>query len=119
VAQGMHSTLSTVGRKVGNNFDEITLPNGDKVYKAVIEVQDSAGNWIAKNGNKGVSSFFPDNWGYQKIVDSINRAKSAGSKVHPNDPTKNIHEGFDDLTGITINYYLDNTGKIISAFPKI
>jgi toxin len=120
----MHSTLSTAGRKVGNNLDEVTLANGDKVYKAVIEVQDSAGNWIKKSGNKGVSSFFPGNWGYQKIIDEVNLVVKNGSFVTV---SKNSHRYTNPSTGLTIEIYLENLatqanpiwGKVISAFPVI
>jgi Bacterial EndoU nuclease/Pretoxin HINT domain len=128
VAKGFHSTQSTIGRKVGKNFDEVTLPNGDKVYKAVVEVQDSAGNWIRKARTDGTnipSSFFPDNWSYQRIIDEVEAAyqiiRAKGLVKVPG--TINTFEATLP-NGLKVGMYLQDLGngswgKIISAFPVI
>jgi hypothetical protein len=128
VAKGFHSMLSTVGRKVGNNYSELVLPNGDKVYKAIVEVKDSNGNWIRKarpDGTPIPSSFFPDNWGYQKIIDEVEAAyqiiRANGLVKKPG--TVNTFEATLP-NGLKVGMYLQDLGngswgKIISAFPII
>jgi Bacterial EndoU nuclease len=127
VAKGFHSMLSTVGRKVGNNYSELVLPNGDKVYKAIVEVKDSNGNWIRKarpDGTPIPSSFFPDNWGYQKIIDEVNLVFERGVFV---EGSVNSFRYRNPTTGLTIEIYRQNLGtpsspiwgKVISSFPII
>jgi murein DD-endopeptidase MepM/ murein hydrolase activator NlpD len=126
IAKGFHSTLSTIGRKVGNNYDELLLPNGDKVYKAIVEVQNSSGNWIRKaraDGTAIPSSFFPDNWSYQKIIDKVNQAYIHGKLAPNNSPQSNLFTYLDPETGLIIGFYKEQIGaswgKVISAFPII
>ena len=76
------------------------------VYTAKVEV-----NGVKKSGNKGYSTFYPKNLSPQEVVDLINEAYN--NKVHV---TGNTYAG-DTSLGIEIDMYLDDNGKIISAFP--
>jgi hypothetical protein len=124
-AKGFHSMQSTVGRKVGNNYSEVTLANGDKAYKAIVQVRNSSGNWVNKVGNGGESSFFPDNWGYQKIIDEVQAAYQIvrDNRFVKVSGTINTFEATLP-SGIKIQMYLEplggnRWGDIISAFPAI
>ncbi|EGT8066147.1 EndoU domain-containing protein, partial [Listeria monocytogenes] len=83
-----------------------TKPNREGAYEAEIEV---AG--VPKKTNGGKSTFFPEDWNAQKIVDEINFAFSNKSHVE-----SNIYVGVAS-NGMKIQMYLDKEGKIISAFP--
>lgn len=83
-----------------------TDPNRHGVYEAEVEV---AG--VKKAGNKSISTFFPLHWTSQEVVDAINQAYE--NKTHI---SGNTYEGLTE-EGIVIRMYLDDTEKIISAFP--
>ncbi|SDX29374.1 Bacillus transposase protein [Listeria ivanovii subsp. londoniensis] len=104
-AVGFHS--ETIPDSPGKVIQETkSKPNKNGVYEAKIEV-----NGIPKKSNKGKSSFFPENWTAQKIVDEINHAFSNKSHIDGN-----IYLG-EASNGIKIQMYLDKQDKIISAFP--
>lgn len=86
--------------------DTETEPNEFGVYEAKVTVND-----VEKQGNNGISSFFPDEWDTQDVIDRINEAYE--EKVYI---TGNTYEGLTD-EGIVIRMYLDDEEKIISAFP--
>lgn len=84
-------------------------PNEEGVYTAKVEVDG-----VAKTSNGGKSSFFPESWSAQDVVDNINEAYS--NKVFIKG-TDNTYRGECD-EGVEIEMYIDNnSGKIISAFP--
>ena len=77
-------------------------PDKNGVYTADVEVDGHT--------KLNFSSFFPDNWTPQQVVDAINAAY-AGRKSGKND----IWIGY--YGDIEINMYLDDNGKITSAYP--
>ncbi len=79
------------------------------MYKAQVEV-----NGTPKTANGGFSSFFPDNMRPQEVVDSINEAYS-NCALKPG--TRNTYQGV-TKSGLQIEMFLNQDGKIISAFPK-
>lgn len=86
-----------------------STPNEDGVYTAKVEVDG-----IAKTSNGGKSSFFPESWSAQDVVDNINEAYD--NKIFI-EGTDNTYRGECD-EGVEIEMYIDNnSGKIISAFP--
>ena len=66
---------------------------------------------VAKTSNGGKSSFFPDEWTAQEVVDAINEAYEDRNFI-----TGNTYEGFSS-EGTLISMYLDQNDQIISAFP--
>lgn len=86
--------------------DTKTKPNEDGIYEAEITVDGKQ-----KAGNNGKSTFFPDEWDTQEVVNAINEAYEHKIHIHGNT--------FEGLTkdGIQIRMYLDQNDKIISAFP--
>ncbi|MBQ8692507.1 MAG: EndoU domain-containing protein, partial [Synergistaceae bacterium] len=93
------------------------LPAADKeyisgygAYKAKI-----AGDGMIKDANSGYSSFFPDAMTPQEVIDAINEAYNNKSRVDEDD---NAFAGF-AANGMEIIIFVDNRGKIISAFPNL
>lgn len=85
------------------------LINDLGVYKAQVEV-----NGISKSGNGGYSTFFSKEMSPQDVIDSINEAYN--NKVFVVG-SKNSYIGISN-NGLEIEMYINNNGKIISAFPK-
>ncbi|QRG65229.1 RHS repeat-associated core domain-containing protein [Brevibacillus choshinensis] len=84
-----------------------STPNQFGVYTAQVEF-----NGVLKSGNGGYSTFFPDNWSKDQVINAINEAYSNKAFLNGN-----TYEGVTQA-GMKIGMYLDNAGKIISAFPK-
>ena len=85
------------------------LINDLGVYKAQVEV-----NGIPKSGNGGYSTFFSKEMSPQDVIDSINEAYN--NKVFVVG-SKNSYIGISN-NGLEIEMYINNNGKIISAFQK-
>lgn len=71
-------------------------------------------NGITKTANGGFSTFFPENMSPQEVVDAISEAYS-NCALKPG--TRNTYQGI-TKSGIQIEMFLNQDGKIISAFPK-
>lgn len=112
--------LNKKGKATGYHYDGIedtvgkivkgteSKPNKFGVYEAKVEV-----NGIPKTANGGKSTFFPDDWESQKVVDVINEAFSNKQFVKN---TVNTYEGIAE-NGMKISFFINKNGKIISAFP--
>ena len=86
-----------------------TTLNEVGVYEAKVEV-----NGIPKVNNGGRSTFFPDTWSPQEVVDAINEAFKNKQFV---EGTRNTYIG-KLSNGMKIQMFIDSTtNKIISAFP--
>ena len=81
-------------------------PDANGVYQAMVEIGGKV--------KKTPSTFFPKSWSPEKIVESIEDVYFNPKSV---DTMKNAYEGVVD--GVKIQIFLDNNGKIVSAFPKI
>ena len=86
-----------------------TEPDELGVYVAKVEVDG-----VAKESNGGRSTFFPEDWTPQEVVDAINEAYEYKEFV-----TGSTNTYVGELeNGMQIQMYIDqNTDKIISAFP--
>lgn len=118
LAHILEGEINSKGQAVGFHYDRLPTKKGEiisgtetdedmnGVYEAEVKVQD-----VKKTGNKGKSTFFPDEWNTQEVVDAINEAYEARVFI-----SGNTYEG---LTGedVIIRMYLDQNDKIISAFP--
>ncbi|RYL93282.1 EndoU domain-containing protein [Sporolactobacillus sp. THM19-2] len=116
----LEGQLNARGKAVGYHSESIpdtpgriipgteSAPNKYGVYKAKIEV-----NNIPKTANGGESTFFPENWDAQKIVESINEAFENRQFI---EGTRNTFIG-ELSNGMQIQMYIDmKSGKIISSF---
>ena len=109
------------GKAVGYHYEGIEGTSGNVipgtessvnnigVYKAQVEV-----NGIPKTANGGFSTFYSKNLSPQQVVDAINEAYSnCELKIG----TRNTYQGI-TKNGMKIDMFLDQSGKIISAFPE-
>lgn len=114
----LEGELNKQGQAVGFHYDRLptkkgevidgteTEPNEFGVYEAEVIVSD-----IEKKSNGGKSTFFPDEWDTQEVVDAMNEAYEAKTYI-----SGNTYEGLTS-EGMVIRMYLDQQEKIISAFP--
>ena len=79
-------------------------PDANGVYEAIVE--------IGGKTKKSPSTFFPKSWSPEKIVDAIQDVYFNPIGV---DDIKNVYEGVVD--GVKIQVFLNQYGKIVSAFP--
>lgn len=86
--------------------DTKTTENEHGIYEAEVVVSE-----VEKTANSGKSTFFPDSWDSQDVVDAINEAYDDRSFI-----SGNTYEGLTE-EGIIVRMYLDESEKIISAFP--
>ncbi|MBS4761820.1 EndoU domain-containing protein [Carnobacteriaceae bacterium zg-ZUI252] len=101
-AVGYHyEGLNTSKAKIVENTRSKTDKNG--VYRAKITIDGKEKN--------AFSSFFPNTWPIQQVVDTINEAYD--NRQHQ---SGNIYNGT-TKSGITVQMYLTDDNKIISAFP--
>ena len=78
-------------------------PDANGVYEAIVEI----------GGKKfKPSTFFPKTWSPEKIVEAIEDVYFNPTRV---DNIKKMYDGVVD--GVNIRLFLDEYGKIISAFP--
>lgn len=109
-----HGTINRNGDATGFHFEktgqeaeivEETRSKKDRhgVYRADITIKG-----IKKSG---YSSFFPEEWSPQEVVDAINEAYDHREYI-----SGNTYEG-ESHHGISIQMYLTDNNKIISAFP--
>ena len=113
-----NGTINKKGQATGYHYDGIidsdgkivdgtkSAPDSEGIYKAQVEVKG-----IPKSGNKGYSSFYPDDMSPQDVINSINEAYN--DREHY---TGNIYAG-ESNNGMLIEMYLTDDDKIISAFP--
>ena len=109
------------GKAVGYHYEGIEGTSGNVipgtessvnnigVYKAQVEV-----NGIPKTANGGFSTFYSKNLSPQQVVDAINEAYS---NCELKLGTRNTYQGVAN-NGMKIDMFLDQSGKIISAFPE-
>lgn len=105
-AVGFHyEGLASSKGKVIDNTATATDENG--VYEAEVVIED-----VEKQSNQGKSSFFPEEWQAQDVVDAINEAYK--NKEHL---TGNTYAGLTE-DSIVVHMYLNENEDIISAFPE-
>lgn len=114
----LEGEVNRKGQAVGFHYDRLPTKKGEiidgtktdqdeqGIYEAEVTVEG-----IEKQSNRGRSTFFPDDWDTQEIVDAINEAYEHKTFINGN-----TYEGLTD-EGIVIRMYLDQKDKIISAFP--
>lgn len=114
----LEGELNRNGQAVGFHYDRLPTKKGEivtgteternelGVYEAEVIVSN-----VEKTSNGGKSSFFPDEWDTQEVVNAISEAYEEKEFI-----SGNTYEGLTS-DGMIIRMYLDNQDKIISAFP--
>lgn len=114
----LEGELNKEGEAVGFHYNRLSTKKGEiiagteteankfGVYEAEVIVND-----VAKTSNHGKSTFFPNEWDTQHVIDAINEAYNVKTLI-----SGNTYEGL-TADGMRIRMYLDDHDKIISAFP--
>ena len=111
-------TINDSGKATGYHYNGIvgspgeiiagteTEPDSFGVYTAKVRV-----NGVNKSGNKGYSTFFPDTWSPQDVIDAINEAYE--NRVQIDD---SLYAGLTN-DGMEIDMALTKKGIITTAYP--
>jgi len=104
-AVGFHYNM--LETKKGEIIENTKTPvDSNGVYEAQVEIDG-----VKKRGNNGYSTFFPDEWDTQEVIDAINDAYEHRQFIHGN-----TYEGITE-DGVILRMYVTNDEQIISAFP--
>ena len=114
----LEGELNHKNQAVGFHYDQLPTKKGEiiagtksaenkhGVYEAEVKVSG-----VEKTSNRGRSTFFPDKWSTQQVIDAINEAYDNRTFI-----SGNTYEGL-TADGMQIRMYLDQKDLIISAFP--
>ena len=111
-------TINKKGEATGYHYDPVTDSKGS-IIKGTKSEPDDHGVYTAKvkvSGKKknGFSSFYPDDWTPQQVVDAINQAYDDALSDTSN-PHGELWIGY--AGDLEIDMYLTNKKKIITAYP--
>ena len=111
-------TINSKGNATGYHYSKVTDSKG-KIISGTESNKDNHGVFTAKvkvSGVKknGFSSFYPEDWSPQQVVDAINEAynDALGDKSNPHGSLWIGYSG-----NLEIDMYLDNNQKITTAYP--
>ena len=111
-------TINKKGEATGYHYDPVSDSKGS-IIKGTDSKPDAHGVYTAKvkvNGVKknGFSSFYPDDWTPQQVVDAINQAYDDALSDDSN-PHGDLWIGY--AGDLEIDMYLNNKKKITTAYP--
>ncbi len=112
-----NGSVNSKGNASGYHYDMITDSDG-KIIEDTRGPEDEWGVYTAYVTVKGkkknhYSSFFPDSWTPQQVVDAINRARE--DALANDRKAGSTWIGY--YEGIEIDMYLDSSDRITSAYP--
>ena len=111
-------TINKKGKATGYHYSLVADSPG-RIIEGTRSRRDENGVFTAKvevSGVKknGFSSFYPEAWSPQEVVEAINRAYK-DALDDPENPRGNLWIGYDG--DIEIDMYLDDKKKIVTAYP--
>ena len=111
-------TINSKGKATGYHYSMVTDSKGE-IIKGTESDKDGHGVFTAKvkvSGVKknGFSSFYPEDWTPQQVVDAINEAYDDAMSDKSN-PHGSLWIGYSG--DLEIDMYLDNSKRITTAFP--
>lgn len=111
-------TINGKGNATGYHYTRVTDSKGE-VIKGSESAKDAHGVFTGKvkvNGvqKKGFSSFYPEDWTPQQVVDAVNEAYEYALNDESN-PHGSLWIGYSG--DLEIDMYLDNNKKITTAYP--
>ena len=111
-------TINSKGNATGYHYTRITDSKGE-VIEGTESKKDRHGVFTAKvkvNGVKknGFSSFYPEDWTPQQVVDAVNEAYDSALS-DPSNPHGSLWIGYSG--DLEIDMYLDGSKKITTAYP--
>ena len=111
-------TINGKGKATGYHYTQVTDSKGKVIDGTRSDVDDNGVftgkvevSGIKKNG---FSSFFPESWTPQQVVDAINTAYDDATK-NPSNPKGSLWIGY--CGDLEIDMYLDASKRITTAFP--
>ena len=111
-------TINGKGKATGYHYTMVTDSKG-RIIEGTRSEEDENGVFTGKvevSGKKknGFSSFFPESWSPQQVVDAINAAYDDAID-NPDNPKGSLWIGW--CGDLEIDMYLNSDKKITSAFP--
>lgn len=111
-------TINSKGKATGYHYTKVTDSKG-RIIDGTRSQADENGVFTGKvevSGIKknGFSSFYPESWSPQQVVDAINTAYNDAIN-DPDNPKGSIWIGY--CGDLEIDMYLDSNKKITTAFP--
>lgn len=111
-------TINSKGNATGYHYNQVTDSKGE-IIAGTESQKDSRGVFTAKvkvSGKKknGFSTFYPEEWTPQQVVDAINEAY-ADALSDKSNPHGSLWIGYSG--DLEIDMYLDNNKKITTAYP--
>lgn len=111
-------TINGKGKATGYHYTRVTDSKGKVIDGTRSDVDDNGVftgkvevSGIKKNG---FSSFFPESWTPQQVVDAINTAYDDATE-NPSNPKGSLWIGY--CGDLEIDMYLDSSKRITTAFP--
>ncbi len=111
-------TINSKGKATGYHYTKVSDSKG-KIIDGTRSDTDENGVFTGKvevSGIKknGFSSFYPESWTPQQVVDAINTAYKDAT-ANPNNPKGSLWIGY--CGDLEIDMYLNSNKKITTAFP--
>lgn len=122
---GCHSKIALddyISKTPGARYelrDKVMDPSRSGVYETTPVIILEDGTEIVRGNNRGRSTFFPDEWDEERILQEVEYAvvNNHGKSLPPSS-SKNEYFGFSLDRKIRIHFYLDSsTEQIISYYP--
>ena len=111
-------TINGKGKATGYHYSKIADSKGSIIDGTRSELDENGvftAKVMVKNKKKdGFSSFYPESWSPQQVVDAINEAYSDAMSDKSN-PHGSLWIGYSG--DLEINMYLDGSKKITTAYP--
>jgi hypothetical protein len=117
---GVHSKRAIENFHGSARIVVVTLPDASGVYEAKVYAKGPDGIEVAKSGNGGKSTFFPDSWDETRILDEAEYAIKHNKGFENGVDAKDGYYGFSRDGKVRIAfYYNESGGGINSFFPVI
>ena len=94
------------------------IDDGSRVFQAKPVVIKADGSELVKANNQGMSSFFPEDWDKNKILDEVEYAIANNHGRDLTSTNPNEYFGFSRDGKVEIHFYHNADGSIGSYFPK-
>jgi len=115
---GVHSKLAIDNAHGKARIEIVTLPNAAGVYEAKVFARGPDNIEIAKSGNGGKSTFFPDLWDETRILEETAYAIKNNKGFENGIDASDGYYGYSKDGNIRIGFYYRD-GVIISFFPSL
>ena len=106
-------TINKKGNATGYHYTMV-LDSKGKIIEGTRSAEDENGVFTGKVEVDGFSSFYPEAWTPQQVVDAINTAYDEAI-ANPDNPKNSLWIGH--YGNIEIDMYLDSNQKITTAYP--